>query len=186
MANFSLLDSSHPEIADLLAAMLQARAAVERRSWSHPRQPTGEDWWADVLTDPRARRQFRSRLRDLRTKPAFYRLRDEPHATVLVACSKCDWKAAFDRAALIVSHGPAHLLADLLGSELASPTRSKVGHHLDRCGAYFVEPSTKSKHEVKRMGAVISERLSDESTAINFRRRRCAAFVSGRGAGASL
>ena len=114
MANFSLLDFSHPEIADLLAAMLQARAAVERRSWSHPRQPTGEDWWADVLTDPRARRQFRSRLRDLRTKPAFYRLRDEPHATVLVACSKCDWKAAFDRAALIVSHGPAHLLADLL------------------------------------------------------------------------
>ena len=186
MANFSLLDSSHPEIADLLAAMLQARAAVERRSWSHPQEPTGEDWWADVLTDPRARRQFRSRLRDLRTKPAFYRLRDEPHATVLVACSKCDWKAAFDRAALIVSHGPAHLLADLLGSELASPTRSKVGHHLDRCGAYFVEPSTKSKHEVKRMGAVISERLSDESTAINFRRRRCAAFVSGRGAGASL
>ena len=139
MANFSLLDLSHPEIADLLAAMLQARAAVERRSWSHPHQPTGEDWWADVLTDPRARRQFRSRLRDLRTKPAFYRLRDEPHATILVACSKCDWKAAFDRAALIVSHGPAHLLADLLG-ELASPTCSKVGHHLDRCGAYFVEP----------------------------------------------
>jgi hypothetical protein len=65
--------------------------------------------------------------------------RDEPHATILVACSKCDWKAAFDRVALIVSHGPDHLLTDLLG-ELASPTCSKVGHHLDRCGAYFVEP----------------------------------------------
>ena len=139
MPNFSLLDLSRPEIADLLAAMLQARAAVERRSWSHPQEPTGEDWWADVLTDPRARRQFRSRLRDPRTKPAFYRLRDESHATILVACSKCDWKAAFDRAALIVSHGPDHLLTDLLG-ELASPTCSKVGHHLDRCGAYFVEP----------------------------------------------
>ena len=48
------------------------------------------------------------------------------HATLLVACSKCDWKAAFDRAALIVSHGPDHLLTDLLG-ELASLTCSKVG-----------------------------------------------------------
>ena len=35
--------------------------------------------------------------------------------------------------------GADHLLTDLLG-ELASPTCSKVGHHWDRCGAYFVEP----------------------------------------------
>jgi len=69
-------------------------------------------------------------VRDLRTKPAFYRLRDEPHATILVACSKCDWKAAFDRDALIASHGPDHLLTDLLG-ELASPTCGKVRHHWD-------------------------------------------------------
>ena len=43
MPNFTLLDLSRPELADLLAAMLQARAAVERRSWSHPQEPTGED-----------------------------------------------------------------------------------------------------------------------------------------------
>jgi aerobic-type carbon monoxide dehydrogenase small subunit (CoxS/CutS family) len=49
-------------------------------------------------------------------------------------------EGSLDRAALIVSHGPDHLLTDLLG-ELASPTCSKVGHHLDRCGAYFVEPN---------------------------------------------
>ena len=48
-----------------------------------------------VLADPRARRQSQSSLRDLRIKPAFYRLRDEPHENILVACSKCDWRAAF-------------------------------------------------------------------------------------------
>ena len=142
MPNFSLLDLSRPEIANLLAAMLQARAAVERRSWWHPQEPAGEEWWADVLADPRAR--TRSGLRDFKTRPVFYRLRDEPHATILLACNKCDWKAAFDRDALIASHGPDHLLTDLLG-ELASPTCSKVGHHWDRCGAYFVEPIDKGQ-----------------------------------------
>src|SRR5712672_1395296 len=55
--NFTLLDSSLADIASLVAAMLQARDAVERRSWSHPQEPTGEDWWADVLADPRARKR---------------------------------------------------------------------------------------------------------------------------------
>jgi hypothetical protein len=40
--NFALLDVSRPEVAMLIAAMLQARDAVERRSWSHPQEPTGE------------------------------------------------------------------------------------------------------------------------------------------------
>jgi hypothetical protein len=55
--NFVFLDSSRPDIAHLLIAMLQARQAVERRSWSHPQESTGEDWWADVLADPRARKR---------------------------------------------------------------------------------------------------------------------------------
>jgi len=63
MPNFVLLDTGGPEIADLLAAMLQARNAVDRRSWSHPQEPTGEDWWADVLADPRAR--WRNRRIDM-------------------------------------------------------------------------------------------------------------------------
>jgi hypothetical protein len=53
--NFALLKMSHPEVASLVAAMLQARDAVERRSWAHPQEPMGEEWWADVLADPRAR-----------------------------------------------------------------------------------------------------------------------------------
>jgi hypothetical protein len=57
MPNFALLDTGQPEIAHLLTAMLQAREAVGRRSWSHPQEPTGEDWWADVLADPRARKR---------------------------------------------------------------------------------------------------------------------------------
>jgi hypothetical protein len=52
-----LLHTGRPEIAHLLTAMLQAREAVGRRSWSHPQEPTGEDWWADVLADPPARKR---------------------------------------------------------------------------------------------------------------------------------
>src|SRR3954466_5366976 len=49
--NFVLLDSTRPDIAVLVLAMLQARDAVGRRSWSHPQEPAGEEWWADVLAD---------------------------------------------------------------------------------------------------------------------------------------
>jgi hypothetical protein len=31
----------------------QACDAVERRSWAHLQEPPGEEWWADVLADPR-------------------------------------------------------------------------------------------------------------------------------------
>jgi hypothetical protein len=39
--NFVVLDSGNPEIVHLIAAMLEAREAVDRRSWSHPQEPTG-------------------------------------------------------------------------------------------------------------------------------------------------
>jgi len=45
MPNFTALDISLPEVATLVAAMVQARDAVSRRSWSHPQEPTGEAWW---------------------------------------------------------------------------------------------------------------------------------------------
>jgi hypothetical protein len=83
--------------------MLQARDAVEPRWWSHPQEPISEDWWADVLADPRARK--RERRTDLAVKQAFYRLADEKRETILVACSKREWRAAFSRDDLIASHG---------------------------------------------------------------------------------
>ena len=101
--NFALLDMSHPEVAILVAAMVQARDAVKSRSWSHPQEPTTEEWWADVLADPRARR--RERQTDLAVRQAFYRLGDEKRDIILVACSKCDWRAAFERDDLIATHG---------------------------------------------------------------------------------
>src|SRR6266480_6209897 len=91
--NFTLLGSSLPEIGRLISAMVQTRDAVEHRSWSHPQEPTGEEWWADVLADPRARK--RERRTDLAVKQAYYRLADEKREIILVACSKCDWRAAF-------------------------------------------------------------------------------------------
>jgi hypothetical protein len=100
--NFVLLDATLPDVTILVAAMLQAREAVDRRSWSHPQEPTGEAWWADVLADPRARK--RERRTDLAVKQAFYRLADEKRETILVACSKGDWRAAFSRDDLIATH----------------------------------------------------------------------------------
>jgi hypothetical protein len=57
--NFTLLISSPPDVARLVAAMAQARDAVERRSWSHPLEHVSEEWWADVLANPRARKRER-------------------------------------------------------------------------------------------------------------------------------
>ena len=136
--NFALLDLSQPEVAILVGAMVQARDAVERRSWSHPQEPTNEEWWADVLADPRARRR-EHRASDLPLRRAFYRLADEPREIILVACSKCDWKAAFRRADLVASHGADYAMPTLL-KDLAAPDCSKTDDQWDRCGVYYVEP----------------------------------------------
>jgi hypothetical protein len=134
--NFVLLDAALPDVARLVAAMLQARHAVERRSWAHPQEPTGDEWWADVLADPRARKG--KRRTDLAVRQAFYRLADEK-ATVLVACSKCDWRVAFSRDDLIATHGADYPMPNLL-DQLAAPSCSRLGSHWDRCGVHYVEP----------------------------------------------
>ena len=135
--NFVLLDATLLEVASLVAAMLQARDAVEHRSWSHPQEPTGEEWWADVLADPRARkREWRT---DLAVKKAFYRLTNEKREIILVACSKCDWRTAFARDELIAAHGADYAMPNLL-NHLAAPGCSRLGFHWDRCGVHYVEP----------------------------------------------
>ena len=119
MPNFTALDMSLPKVANLVAAMMRARDAVSCRSWSHPQEPTGEEWWADVLADPRGRK--RERRTDLAVKQAFYRLADEKREIILVACSKCDWRAAFSRDELIASHGADYAMPNLLDN-LAAPS----------------------------------------------------------------
>jgi hypothetical protein len=123
--NFVLLDSTRPDIAKLVVAMLQARDAVGRRSWSHPQEPTGEEWWADVLADPRARRPKR-RASDLSVQRAFYTLADEKREIILVACSKCAWRAAFSRGDLIAAHGEDYPMPNLL-NHFAAPSCSRLG-----------------------------------------------------------
>jgi hypothetical protein len=134
-SNFSRLDSGRPDISRLLVAMLQARDALTRRSWSHPQEPTGEEWWADVLADPRAR--WMERVAPSRGATTVYRLRDEPRASILIACTKCEWKAAFNRDELIAQHGADRPLPELL-SLVAAPGCSRVRSQWDRCGAYYV------------------------------------------------
>jgi hypothetical protein len=135
--NFLLLDTTRPDIAILMVAMLQARDAVGRRPWSHPQEPTGEEWRADVLADPRARK--RERRTDLAVKQAFYRLADEKREIILVACSKCDWRAAFSRDELIAAYGADYAMPNLL-NHLAAPSCSRLGSQWDRCGVHYVEP----------------------------------------------
>jgi hypothetical protein len=43
--NFARLNTDRPEISRLVTAMLQAREALVRGAWSHPQEPTGEEWW---------------------------------------------------------------------------------------------------------------------------------------------
>ena len=135
--NFILLDATLPDVSRLLAAMVQARDAVESRPWSHPQEPTGEEWWADVLADPRARKP--ERRTDLAVKRAFYRLADEKREIILVACSKCDWRATFARDELIAAHGADYAMPNLL-NHLAAPDCPRLGSHWDRCGVHYVEP----------------------------------------------
>jgi hypothetical protein len=135
--NFVLLDSSLFDIVRLVAAMMQARDAVDRRSWAHPQEPTTEEWWADVLADPRAR--LIERRSDYTAKHTCYRLADEPRGTLLVACSKCEWKAAFRRDELIAAHGAACPMPSLL-ERLAPLNCPRHGFNWDRCGVHYVEP----------------------------------------------
>jgi hypothetical protein len=119
--NFAILDSRRPQVATLMAAMLRARDAISRKSWSHPQEPTSEEWWADVLADPRARRQQPSHGgTKFMVRRAYYTLGDENHEVVFVACSKCEWKAAFVREELIATHGRDCPMPNLL-DRLADP-----------------------------------------------------------------
>jgi hypothetical protein len=142
--NFTRLDPTRSEIAILIDAMLRALEVVATRSWSTSREPISEYWWLDVLADPRARRQRASRR--LHTgrggavgERAYYTLADDPRSTILVACSKCLWKAAFSRADLITKYGAEYPLPNLL-DHLAMSGCSKIKNQWDRCGVYYVNP----------------------------------------------
>jgi hypothetical protein len=140
--NFTRLDSSRPDIAVLIEAMVQARQVVARRSWRSPQEPINDFWWADVLADPRGRRPRHPWAfygHQGSALHAYYVLADEPRPIIEVACTKCDWKAAFSRADLIAAHGAAYPLPDLL-KHLASPTCDKTGHQWDGCGVRYVNP----------------------------------------------
>ena len=53
--NFTRLDSSRPDVAVLINAMLRVGQVVAALSWASSQEPITESWWAYVLADPRAR-----------------------------------------------------------------------------------------------------------------------------------
>jgi hypothetical protein len=79
------------------------------------------------------------RASDLPLRRAFYTLADEPRETVLVACSKCDWRAAFLRDELIAAHGTDYAMPGLL-DHLAAPDCRRRDFTWDRCGVHYAEP----------------------------------------------
>jgi hypothetical protein len=145
MPNFTRLDPSRPDVAILIEAMLWARELVAARSWATSQEPVTEAWGADVLADPRARirRQPRGYSDHGRrtAQKTLYRLIDEPWPVIEVACSKCDWKAAFNRKEVMALYGPEYPLPDLL-NHLAKPGCSKIKSQWDRCGVYCVNRAT--------------------------------------------
>jgi hypothetical protein len=136
--NFLVLNGNLPDVGRLVAAMLRARQAVESRSWSHPQELTTEEWWADVLADPRAQTRKR-RGSEQAVSRTFYRLADKPRDTILVARNKCDWKAE-----LLAAHGAACPMPILL-ERLAAPGCPKVGSQWDYCGVHYVDPIERSR-----------------------------------------
>jgi hypothetical protein len=135
--NFVLLDAALPDVARLVAAMVQARNAVEHPRGRIRKSPRGKAWWTDVLADPRARK--RERRTELAVKRAFYRLADEKREIILVACTKCEWRAAFARDELIAAHGADYAMPNLL-NHLAAPGCSRLCSQWDRCGVHYVDP----------------------------------------------
>jgi hypothetical protein len=75
----------------------------------------------------------------LAVKQTYYRLADEKRETILVACSRCDWRATFARDELIAAYGADCAMPNLL-NHLAAPNCSRLGSHWDRCGMHYVEP----------------------------------------------
>ena len=163
MPNYVLLDTGRPKIAHLLTAMLQAREAVGRRSWSHPQEPTGEDWWADVLADPRARK--RNWRTDKAVRQDSYRLSDELHPVILVACSKCDWRAAFSRAR--ADCFPWGNVRDAKSAERSNEARMyQAGKSVGSLRRLYVEPTGGAADEARIGPRITSSRCG----------RKCGSF----------
>jgi hypothetical protein len=85
---------------------------------------------------PRARKRDR---RDQSVRRTCCTLADEGHDVILVACGKCDWRAAFAREELIASYGLDRPMPELLRN-LASPRCERRDSMWDRCGVRYVEP----------------------------------------------
>ena len=85
----------------------------------------GEEWWVDVLADPRARRH--TRVSQSRSALTIYRLRDKRSAIILIACTRCDWKAAYSRDELTALHDADRAMPNLRDARASLRTLSPHG-----------------------------------------------------------
>jgi hypothetical protein len=139
--------------------MLQARQVVECRLWNTALESVDENWWMDVLADPRGRVRKKpigyNRYGKSASQHGFYTLADEIRPRILIACTKCPWMADFNRTELVTTYGLDFPLPNLL-EQLAAPDCSRRGNQWDRCGAYY-GASTR---------IMLTQRLAYKGTAI--------------------
>jgi len=124
-----------PEVARLVAAMMEARDACRTAVMVAAARADKRRMVGRRLADPRARK--RERRTDLAVKQAFYRLTDEQRETILVACASVIGGLHFRD--LIAAHGADYAMPNLL-NHLAAPDCPRLGSHWDRCGVHYVEP----------------------------------------------
>src|SRR2546423_9070477 len=80
---------------------------------------------------------------------AHYRLADEKREIILVACSKCDWRAAFERDELITAHGADYVMPNLLNYLAA---RIAVGSALNGIAAACTTSSPSKRANANLLG----------------------------------
>jgi hypothetical protein len=92
--------------------------------------------------------------RDVRrmAQKAYYRLADEPSPVIEVACSKCEWKAGFNRAELVALYGEEYPLPDLL-DHLAMPHKADFAQA--RGGPYHTLAHSGRRSAQRRVGRFI-------------------------------
>ena len=94
--------------------------------------PVDENWWIDVLHDPRARPPRASRI-EASSRNARYRLDRQGSTGVSFACRLCRWTHSAYKSDLIKAHGPDRNVIGL-ATDLATCDRRNGG----ACGAYCV------------------------------------------------
>lgn len=98
-----------------------------------PARPVDEEWWSDVLHDPRARTPREAWI-DADSIHARYRLDRQPGPQIMLAC-RCGRGRVLDKEKMIAQVGGSMNVIYLAREQIDCGNRDKVTNH---CQAYVV------------------------------------------------